>query len=295
MRDDQYTTTGNDATALGDSINLLITTGLLGNDAQAPPVSLTALQAILSKPAAASKSTPGSVHRVDWIFDDPRFVINGYSESDVRQGAIGDCWWLAALATLTSVEGLIEKICVAKDEECGVYGFVFFRDGEWTWVVIDDNLYLTYPDREEMYDPTGDKERKYKQRYQTGSEALYFASCEDENETWLPLLEKAYAKLHGDYTAISGGITGEGVEDMSGGVTLNFQIDRILSKERLWKEFLNEKKEFLFGVSSPSGGYSDDHSRQGLALNHAYSVLKAVEEIGEDGRPVKLVKIRYAF
>ena len=34
-------------------------------------------------------------------------------------------------------------------------------------------------------------------RAQTGSGALYFAQCEDPNETWLPLMEKAYAKAHG--------------------------------------------------------------------------------------------------
>ena len=35
-----------------------------------------------------------------------------------------------------------------------------------------------------------------------------FAKCEDKSETWLPLLEKAYAKAHGDYGAIEGGWTG---------------------------------------------------------------------------------------
>ena len=43
---------------------------------------------------------------------------------------------------------------------------------------------------------------------QTGSKALYFAKCKDENATWLPLLEKAYAKAHGDYGSIEGGWIG---------------------------------------------------------------------------------------
>lgn len=30
----------------------------------------------------------------------------------------------------------MDKICVARDEECGVYGFVFFRDGEWISTVV---------------------------------------------------------------------------------------------------------------------------------------------------------------
>jgi hypothetical protein len=177
-----------------------------------------------------------------------------------------------------------------------VYGFVFYRDGEWTWTVVDDNLYLRHPDFDALgdrYDPSGIRESRYKKSHQTGSEALYFASCADENETWLPLLEKAYAKVHGDYNAIAGGISGEAVEDLTGGVTTKILTDRILSKERLWKELLLVNKNFLFSASSP-GSYGDDSdARRGLALSHAYSVIKAVDAEGEDGKNHRLVLIRY--
>jgi hypothetical protein len=145
----------------------------------------------------------------DWVFDNPSFTVDGYSSSDVKQGANGDCWFIAAVATICSNPSLMDRICVERDEECGVYGFVFYRDGEWIWTVVDDNLYLSYDDFDaygDDYDPTGIKEKKWKKSKQTGSDALFFASCADENETWLPLLEKAYAKVHGDYEAISGGI-----------------------------------------------------------------------------------------
>lgn len=244
--------------------------------------------------SSSSSGEPGSVHRVEWIYENPSFVVDGYSSSDVRQGRNGDCWWIAAVATLCSLEKLMDKVCVARDEECGVYGFVFHRDGEWVSTVIDDNLYLTNEDFDvygDTYDASGEKERKYKKDNQTGSDALYFAKCADPNEIWLPLLEKAYAKVHGDYEAIEGGISGEAVEDMTGGVTTNIMTNKILSKERLWKELLNVNKQFIFAASSPWLG-SDSEARRGLALSHAYSILKAVEEEDEEGNKVRLVLIR---
>jgi len=238
---------------------------------------------------------PGSVHRIDWIFEDPKFVIDGYSSSDVRQGANGDCWFISAIATICPDQKVMDRICVTRNEQCGVYGFVFHRDGAWFPTVIDDNLYLRKEDFEsqgDVTDPDGEKERKYKRNNQTGSEALHFASCADQNETWLPLLEKAYAKAHGDYQAIEGGFSGEGVEDLTGGVASVIQTNRILDKNLLWEELLEVNKKFLFAASSQSASDSG-HMRQGLVLSHAYSIIKAVEEEDEEGNKFKLVLVRY--
>lgn len=32
---------------------------------------------------------PGSVHRLDWVFKDPKFTIDGFSSSDINQGSNG--------------------------------------------------------------------------------------------------------------------------------------------------------------------------------------------------------------
>lgn len=242
-------------------------------------------------------SGPGSVHRVDWIFENPKFEIDGFQSSDVVQGSSGDCWFIAALATICNNPGLINRVCVEKDEECGVYGFVFYRDGEWIWTVVDDNLYLTHKDFDavhgDRYDPTGIEEKKYRKNHMTGSDALYFASCADQNETWLPLLEKAYAKVHGDYDAICGGISGEAVEDLTGGVTSKILTDRVLSKDHLWSELLQANNQFLFSASSPGSFGDGSYARRGLALSHAYSVIKAVDAEDEEGKNHRLVLIRY--
>jgi hypothetical protein len=85
---------------------------------------------------------PKSVKRVGEIFDDPKFFIDGPAANDVRQGRDGDCWLMAALCTLSNKPGLIERVCVARNEDVGVYGFVFHRDGEWFSEIIDDHVSL---------------------------------------------------------------------------------------------------------------------------------------------------------
>ncbi|CAK7234430.1 hypothetical protein SEUCBS140593_008939 [Sporothrix eucalyptigena] len=251
--------------------------------------------------------TPRAVHRVDWIFEKPVFVKGecsedtkkGFAASDVQQGKLGDCWWIAAVATIAHRTDLMQRICVARDEACGVYGFVFQRDGAWFSVVVDDNLYLHHGDfATKKYDATGHRAREHRQRFQRGSEALSFARCEDANETWLPLLEKAFAKAHGDYGALVGGWCSEGMEDLTGGVSTTVVTNRVLDKDRLWRELEagggdteNKEGDFVFGVSLLGCGcYLANFN--GLTVNHCYSVLQVVEATGEDGEKVRLVKIR---
>ncbi|KAI1262626.1 cysteine proteinase [Xylariaceae sp. FL1019] len=239
---------------------------------------------------------PKSVKRVTDIFETPKFYIDGPTANDVRQGRDGDCWLLAALCTLSNKPSLIERVCVARDEMVGVYGFVFHRDGEWTSVIIDDKLFLIKPDFDESYLERAlweDRERvnseeQYRVAYQSGSGALYFAQCEHANETWLPLLEKAYAKAHGDYAAIEGGFTGEGIEDLTGGVTTELYTTDILDKEYFWKEeLMRVNDEFLFGCSTGMWGTGSRGDRNGIVELHAYSIMRAVEV---DGQRLVLLK-----
>lgn len=128
---------------LRDAIRTLMQSHILGASTSVP-VDVGALQHALEDDDSDSDGElrPAAVHRVDYIFDDPSFLVDGFSSSDVQQGADGDCWWVAAVATLCSMPELMNKVCVGRDPECGVYGFVFYRDGEWISTVIDDNLYL---------------------------------------------------------------------------------------------------------------------------------------------------------
>jgi len=273
---------------LRDSLDVILSSGILRQETCF--VNLEALQdSLRAKPNA---SHPAAVHRTHYIFENPSFCVDGYTFSDVRQGRGENCAWLSAVSTICNVEKLVDRVCVKRDEKCGVYGFVFYRDGEWISTVVDDNLYMEWPDFEgDPWDSSGEKERSYKKKYQTGSDALYFARCEDKNETWLPLLEKAFAKVHGDYDALNGGSPGEGVEDLTGGVTTTITLNKVLDQEKLWQQLLQANKEFVFALASPT---KDTYAKaiEGITLNHAYAILRATEEADEDGKKVKLVLIR---
>ena len=56
----------------------------------------------------------------------------------------------------------------------------------------------------------------YNKLARKGNKTLYFAKSGTEGETWVPLIEKAYAKLHGDYGSLCGGEASEAVEDLTG-------------------------------------------------------------------------------
>lgn len=238
---------------------------------------------------------PKAVKRVHEIFEQPTFLKDKVSPADVKQGSLGDCWLMASLTALANMDVGIQRICVEYDTKIGIYGFVFHRDGEWIISIIDDKLYLKSPDwdspsvQRHLLEQTDreDVETQYRHTYQTGSQSLFFAQCKDQKETWLPLLEKAYAKAHGDYAALAGGWIGEGVEDLTGGVTTELLTSDILDTDEFWtNEILKVNKEFLFGCSTGllDVGYG---SRDGISEGHAYVIMEA-RELSTGERLLKL-------
>ncbi|KXN86223.1 Calpain-1 catalytic subunit [Leucoagaricus sp. SymC.cos] len=163
------------------------------------------------------------VARVSGIYVEPQFFIDGANSNDIVQGALGDCWFLSALSTPSASNNLIEKFCVARDEQVGVYGFAFFKNGSWVYVIINDLLFVNVPKFEELAYAEQQLfhmgKEKYNRTARKGGKNLFLARSGTENETWVPLIEKAYAKLHVDYTSLSERLSGEGLEDLTGGVT----------------------------------------------------------------------------
>ncbi|QRW14157.1 calpain family cysteine protease [Ceratobasidium sp. AG-Ba] len=230
------------------------------------------------------KYKPSDVLRVTQIFEKPQFFIDGANSSDVSQGGIGDCWFMSAISIVSGMEGLIEKICPARDEEVGVYGFIFYRDSGWVDVIIDDLLCVKIPKFEDLWGTSNDiyhdDKELYERQARKGSKTLYFGKSKTENETWVPLLEKAYAKLHGDYASLHGGYAAEAIEDMTGGLSTRFHTHDIMDINRFWEEqLLRANKDRLFGCYIY--GMSCAREVKGVYTLHAYSILDAIEVNGK--------------
>jgi hypothetical protein len=100
-----------------------------------------------------------------------------------------------------------------------------------------------------------------------------------KNQLWVPFLEKAYAKIHGSYKAISGGHIAEAFLDLTGAPTLQIQWHRtdhnnnscIYETRPLWHKLLEWRGQRL------PMGCGTDRSAAGIIGMHAYSILDVVE------------------
>ncbi|KAF7361016.1 Calpain catalytic domain-containing protein [Mycena sanguinolenta] len=229
---------------------------------------------------------PSDVQRVTELWDEPQFFAGpgGSRRNEIIQGQkCSNCWFISALAATSTVEGLVEKYCVARDEQVGVYGFVFWRDVRWHL------LYTSVPKYEELSIAEkalfqNDKDR-YNVSARKGNKTLYFAKSGTAGETWAPLVEKAYAKLHGDYGSLCSGYASEGVEDLTGGVSSFIQCKDILDKDKFWKEeLLQANRDRVFSCSfqglNPTRNGNFNATVNGLWGNHAYSILRTIEVSG---------------
>ncbi|XP_055629029.1 calpain-B-like [Toxorhynchites rutilus septentrionalis] len=203
----------------------------------------------------------------------PRFLVDGASRFDVRQGNLHDCWLLAAIANLTSNQRLFQKTVpldnsFADEEYVGIFHFRFWQFGQWVDVVIDDRL------------PTRDKE-------------LIFMRSSEKNEFWSALLEKAYAKLHGSYEALNSGTSREAMQDFTGGITEWYRLGgQIPAPPENLFDIIHSGllRGSMFACSiSADPEHPEAFTPQGLVKGHSYSLTKA--HILDDSE-TKLIRLR---
>ncbi|XP_014773741.1 calpain-5 isoform X1 [Octopus bimaculoides] len=210
-----------------------------------------------------SRSPPSGIiwKRPGDIAEDPKFFLDSASAEDFAQGSLGNCWFVAACASVAEHPDLWKKVVPDYEEQewspknkyAGIFHFKFWQMGDWVDVVVDDLL-------------------------PTINGKLIFAHSTSKNEFWSALLEKAYAKLFGSYEALTGGKSRDAMVDMTGGVGESVRLSEYRSQEKkaeLFKSLLyayENKALMSASIMAVTQREREAENEEGLVKGHAYSI-----------------------
>jgi hypothetical protein len=116
---------------------------------------------------------------------------------------------LGSFSVLATRPELLKNLIVHDGIEHGFAVFQFFKNGKWQHVIIDTRI-----------------------PYNSTQKVPLYGHNADQCEFWVPLMEKAYAKLNSNYEMLNGGSMAESLVDLSGGVSekANLKSSEVLEK-----------------------------------------------------------------
>ncbi|XP_036277046.1 calpain-10 isoform X2 [Pipistrellus kuhlii] len=235
----------------------------------------------------SSYSTPLAQFREDitWrrpqeICATPRLFPDNPQEGQVKQGLLGDCWFLCACAALQKSRHLLDQVFLPGQPSWldqtyrGSFTCRVWQFGRWVEVTIDDRLPCL-------------------------AGRLCFSRCQREDVFWLPLLEKVYAKVHGSYEHLWAGQVADALVDLTGGLAERWNLKNLASSssqqdgsgssefKNCW-QLLSLKERCLISCSvfSPRAGARE------LGEFHAFIVSDLRELRGQAGQSILLFRIQ---
>ena len=206
-----------------------------------------------------------------------QIILNEPNYENVIQGDyLQDCYFISAVCSLCSRKNYINELFHIKTRtKENAYGVYLYLNGKKKLVLIDD------------YVPCININS-------TKNLCFGFSFC--NNEMWVSLLEKAWAKINGSYIKIgSGGYPNEVFDVLTEAYTEHIIIPHNYTKktkDSLWKkldEGIRHNYMICLGTSK-----NEIIEQYGLTASHAYTLLK-IYELKINKRIEKVVKLRNPY
>lgn len=194
----------------------------------------------------------------------------GIRPDDVRQGLLGNCWFLAAASAIAEKPQRMEKVFLNNTpdlNDAGIYGVNLWSLGVPHTVIVDD------------YVPNFEW---------NGKTMSPFSKISRDNGMWMQILEKAFAKYHGNYSHIDAGNPPTAVRIINGSPSMKIRSIQSENPDALWQRILKHDAKNDIMTAGSWGGDDSHKDANGLVQGHAYTLLGAVQL--DDG--TKLLKMR---
>ncbi|KAL4503913.1 hypothetical protein ABPG72_022543 [Tetrahymena utriculariae] len=181
-------------------------------------------------------------------------VLDLEVEQKVNQGRIGDCYLLNPIGLLGLIQkNMISRLFTIKEpNQIGYYSVWLFIDGKWQYITVDE----CFP-------------------WWITRKKPYFCDIVNQNQIWAMIIEKAWAKLHGEYSRLWGGDTGLAFRVITGAPTQSYGLKKYRKdprkKEYIYKQIdMHLSQGHLISVTT---GALDDYGKSIMTQGHSYALI----------------------
>jgi len=216
-------------------------------DSQFPPASSSLYWSGFNN-GGRVQSKESSIHwkRLGEIYTEAQLFGDRFSPSDIKQIELADCYWLAGISSVAEYHDRFLDIFQVKEvNTAGIYAARLYFKGLPRTIVVDD------------YVPMGKWYEKYYAK---------FAAPGETGDLWGSLMEKVWAKAHGNYQSIEYGWLAESYQALTGYQASLYKNSDFSESEIKAALADGDAKGYILGAGTTTSYY-------GLGGNHAFSVI----------------------